>query len=177
MTKAQFKEEVVADLVYQWELKKTGWTSEHWYFSQTLYDLGRSIKEKAIEELINERLRYPDVIERLISMGRVYRFGVAYFVKMPGVEFVERRTRLEAKVGAKRQSAGVWAQNMGLCYVPAHPNPNGKTHGESRYLRHREQNEPMNGRVKISVYAPVWFRDDLNLLASENSVHGQPVIV
>lgn len=28
----------------------------------------------------------------------------------------------------------------------------------------------MNGRVKISVYAPVWFRDDLNLLASENSV-------
>jgi hypothetical protein len=28
----------------------------------------------------------------------------------------------------------------------------------------------MTGRVKISVYAPVWFRDDLNLLAAENSV-------
>jgi hypothetical protein len=54
MTKAQFKAEVVADLVYQWELKKTGWTSEHWYFSQTLYDLGRLTKEKAIEELIDE---------------------------------------------------------------------------------------------------------------------------
>jgi hypothetical protein len=24
--------------------------------------------------------------------------------------------------------------------------------------------------VKISVYAPIWFRDDLNLLAQENSV-------
>jgi hypothetical protein len=28
----------------------------------------------------------------------------------------------------------------------------------------------MTGRVKISVYAPVWFRDELNALAQENSV-------
>jgi hypothetical protein len=54
MTKAQFKQEVVADLVHQSELKGTAWASEHWYFSQTLYNLGRSTKEKAIQELINE---------------------------------------------------------------------------------------------------------------------------
>jgi hypothetical protein len=28
----------------------------------------------------------------------------------------------------------------------------------------------MTGRVKISVYAPVWFRDELDALAQENSV-------
>jgi hypothetical protein len=54
--------------------------------------------------------------------------------------------------------------------VPAHANPTARSHGAKRFMRQREQNEPMNGRCKISVYAPVWFRDDLNLLASENSV-------
>ena len=54
--------------------------------------------------------------------------------------------------------------------MPAHQKLNGRTHGAKRFMRQREQNDPMNGRVKISVYAPVWFRDDLNLLASENSV-------
>ena len=73
-------------------------------------------------------------------------------------------------MGERRQSVGVRRENMGMCYVPVHPNPNARNHGAKRFMRQREQNEPMNGRVKISVYAPVWFRDDLNLLASENSV-------
>jgi hypothetical protein len=57
-----------------------------------------------------------------------------------------------------------------MCCVPAHTNPNGPTHGAKRFMRQREQNDPINGRVKISVYASTWFRDDLNALAAENSV-------
>ena len=37
-------------------------------------------------------------------------------------------------------------------------------------MRHREQNDCLHNRVKISVYADVAFRDDLNALAAENQV-------
>jgi hypothetical protein len=59
---------------------------------------------------------------------------------------------------------------MAMFCVPAHSNPAAKTHGKMRYLRRREQNDCLHNRVKISVYADVAFRDDLNELAAENQV-------
>jgi hypothetical protein len=59
---------------------------------------------------------------------------------------------------------------MGLCYVPAHPNPNARNHGAKRFMRRREQNDLLHNRVKISVYTDVAFRDDLNVMAAENQV-------
>ena len=74
------------------------------------------------------------------------------------------------KLGERCQSVGVRRENMGMFYVPAHPNPNARNHGAKRFMRHREQNDILHNRVKISVYADVAFRNDLNELAAENSV-------
>jgi hypothetical protein len=61
-------------------------------------------------------------------------------------------------------------ENMGLFYVPAHSDPTSRNHGAKRFMRQREQNDLLHNRCKISVYADMAFRDDLNLLAAENQV-------
>lgn len=61
--------------------------------------------------------------------------------------------RLEVKLGERRQSVGVRLENMGLFYVPAHPNPTGPAHGAKRFMRQREQNDHDRAREDICLCA------------------------
>jgi hypothetical protein len=73
-------------------------------------------------------------------------------------------------LGERRQLVGVRWENMATFCVPAHPNLDARNHGAKRFMRQREQNDLFHNRCKISVYADLAFRDDLNTLASENQV-------